>query len=167
MQKKLFRYTLLGIFCTSIAGTLFHFLYQWSGTFFIALIAPVNESIWEHMKLLYFPMLFYCTFENCRLKPDFPSLTCSNKVALLLGTFLIPVLFYTYSGILGTNYPILDAGILYLSTVIAFIFSYKLTLKKPGQTQCLLLNAAVFLLCLCFIIFTFRPPEIGIFRVPG
>ena len=49
--------TIAGILCVSILGTLLHFTYRWSGRNpLIGLIAPVNESVWEHMKLLFFPM---------------------------------------------------------------------------------------------------------------
>ena len=40
------------------AGTLFHFIYEWSGFHPLAgLFAPVNESTWEHLKMLFFPVL--------------------------------------------------------------------------------------------------------------
>ncbi len=65
MNKKIFRYTLSGILFTSILGTLSHFLYGWSGSrVLVGLFAPVNESVWEHMKLLFFPMLLYFVFES-------------------------------------------------------------------------------------------------------
>ena len=52
--------TIAGILCVSILGTLLHFTYRWSGRNpLIGLIAPVNESVWEHMKLLFFPMLLF------------------------------------------------------------------------------------------------------------
>ena len=60
MDKKLLLYLITGIIFTFLAGTLLHFAYEWSGTnFWVGLFAPVSESIWEHMKLLFFPMLIY------------------------------------------------------------------------------------------------------------
>ena len=47
--------TIARILSVSLLGTLLHFTYRWSGR--NPLIAPVNESVWEHMKLLFFPML--------------------------------------------------------------------------------------------------------------
>ena len=38
-------------------GVLLHFLYQWFPNPVLALISPVRESVWEHVKLLYFPLL--------------------------------------------------------------------------------------------------------------
>ena len=63
MQKKLLCYTIAGIVFTSILGTLAHFIYEWSNeNFLVGLFTPVSESTWEHMKLLFFPMLLYGVF---------------------------------------------------------------------------------------------------------
>ena len=45
-----------GIF-VMILGTLLHFTYEWSGNnTFVAAFSAVNESTWEHLKLLFYPM---------------------------------------------------------------------------------------------------------------
>lgn len=167
MKKKLLIYTLLGILFTSAAGTLSHFLYEWSGNnFYIGFITPTNESTWEHMKMIFFPMFLYCCLENAILKKYYPSITCANAAALLIGTFSIPAIFYTYTGILGTNYMALDIATFYISVIIAFSFSRFLTKKKISNIHCRWLEAAVLLLLICFIIFTVYPPELGLFQVP-
>ena len=40
-----------------LAGVLLHFVYDWIPNAVTALIAPVNESLWEHTKLIYWPYL--------------------------------------------------------------------------------------------------------------
>lgn len=56
---------------TMILGTLNHFLYDWSGKNpVIALFTPVNESVWEHMKLLFFPFLLLSLIEYIIRRPD-------------------------------------------------------------------------------------------------
>ena len=56
-DKCLKTYTIIGVFFVLAAGSLAHFLYDWTGSNAIAgLFVPVNESVWEHMKLLFFPM---------------------------------------------------------------------------------------------------------------
>ena len=63
-NKRLFISTIIGVIFVSAAGTLLHFVYSWTGNnSIIGLFAPVNESTWEHMKLLYFPMLLFCAAE--------------------------------------------------------------------------------------------------------
>ncbi|WP_286082764.1 DUF6512 family protein, partial [Parablautia intestinalis] len=68
-MKSLKQYTAIGIIFVLLAGTLAHFVYDWSGNHaVIGLFTPVNESIWEHMKLLFFPMLLYAFFAAHHLK---------------------------------------------------------------------------------------------------
>ena len=91
-----------GILFVSIAGTLAHFVYEWSNNnYILGFFFPVNESTWEHMKLFFFPMLLFSVWMNQKFKEEYPCVTGALLAGTLLGTFLIPVLFYTYSGILG------------------------------------------------------------------
>ena len=49
-----------GIIFTLATGTLLHFTYEWSGENpFVALYSPVSESVWEHLKLLFFHQAEY------------------------------------------------------------------------------------------------------------
>lgn len=171
MQKKLTCYTLAGILFVSIVGTLLHFTYEWSWqNFFAALISPVNESTWEHIKMLFFPMLFYSIFEASRLKTDWPGIFCANAAGILTGVVLIPVIFYTYTGILGTNYLAADILTFLISVIAAFLASYRLTLLFSKSSLhpllCFLLEGCVWLLMLCFFVFTFYPPAIALFISP-
>ena len=85
-----------GILFVSIVGTLWHFVYEWSGQNpIVGLFFPVNESTWEHMKLLFFPMLLYTLYAYKKLKDAFPCIPSALLYGILSGTFLIPLLFYT------------------------------------------------------------------------
>lgn len=150
-----------------IAGILSHFVYEWSGkNFIIGFLFPINESIWEHMKLCFFPMLFYSFYMNEKLKDAFPCVTSSLLFGILLSTFLVPVLSYTYSGILGRNYVFLDIATFIASILIAFISIYKNTLSCKMARYDFLLKLSVLTVALCFFLFTYHPPNIGIFTVP-
>lgn len=62
-MKHLKRYTIIGIIFVLITGTFAHFLYDWTeNNHIVGFFTPINESIWEHMKLLFFPMLIYSVF---------------------------------------------------------------------------------------------------------
>ena len=101
-MNRLQSYIIAGILFVLAAGTLSHFLYGWTGNnFIIGLFTPVNESVWEHMKLIFFPMLFYSIFASANLKADYPYIASSLCFSILIGTLLIPVLFYAYTYILG------------------------------------------------------------------
>lgn len=51
--KKLIIYYLTA----AALGVLLHFLFSWFPNPVVALISPVRESVWEHVKLLYYPLL--------------------------------------------------------------------------------------------------------------
>lgn len=167
MHKKLLLYTILGILFTSILGTLSHFVYEWSGNnFWAGLFTPVNESTWEHMKLLFFPMLLYSIFEGIRLRHMYPCICSANALGILLGTFAIPVIFYTYTGILGTHYLFLDIGTFLCSVIIGFVCSYLVTVNCRCKKYSTVLYAIVLLVLAGFLLFTVYPPELGIFVSP-
>ena len=48
---------LVWFLAAAVLGVLLHFLYEWFPIPALALISPVRESIWEHVKLIYFPLL--------------------------------------------------------------------------------------------------------------
>ena len=140
-MKQLKKYIIIGIIFVLITGTLAHFFYEWTGNNYVTgLFTPVNESVWEHMKLLFFPMLIYLFVVFFKLRSDNPCIISAFCFGILLGTFLIPVFFYAYTSILGRNIFALDVGIFVLSTLIAFYSVYKLTLscklKEIGRASC-------------------------------
>ena len=167
-MNKLKHYTILGILFVIIAGTLSHFVYEWSGNnFILGFFFPVNESTWEHMKLCFFPMLLYSCFMNRKLKDDYPCVTSSLLFGVLLGTFLIPIIFYTYSGILGQNYIFFDIATFIISVLLAFIAVYRLSLSCVLDSFLFWLATLLFLTTICFLVFTYYPPCIGLVAVPS
>ena len=166
-MNKLKLYTVIGIVFVSIIGSLAHFVYGWSGENPVAaLFFPINESTWEHMKLLFFPMLLYSVFMSSKLKASTPCSTSALLAGILFGTFLIPVFFYTYTGILGMNTLVLDIAVFILSVIFAFCLVYKLTLSCKAAKYNSLLKFLVFLMTLAFWVFTYFPPNIALFYNP-
>lgn len=166
-MSKLKLYTIAGTIFVIITGSLAHFVYEWSGkNFILGFFFPVSESTWEHMKLCFFPMLIYSFFMNKRLKDDYPCVTTALLSGILLGTFFIPVIFYTYSGILGSNYVPLDIAVFAISVIIAFWAVYKLTLSCKMISCSFRLGLFVFVIAVCFLVFTYIPPDIGLFIAP-
>lgn len=123
---------IIGFIFVSILGTLWHFVYEWSGNnALLGLIAPVNESVFEHMKLIFFPALFYLPITKYYLKKDYPSIVNAMSYGILAGTLFLPAFFYLYTGILGTNYMFIDIASFYIGTLITFFITYVLT--KNGK----------------------------------
>jgi hypothetical protein len=166
-MNKLKCYTAAGAVFVMITGTLSHFIYEWSGkNFILGFFFPVNESTWEHMKLCFFPMLVYALFMNRRLKADYPCVTSALCCGILTGTGLIPVIFYTYSGILGRNFLPLDIASFLLSVLLGFSAVYRLTLSCKAASRIFWAGITVLFLSVCFLVFTVFPPDIGLFKDP-
>jgi hypothetical protein len=166
-MERLKKFTIAGILFVLATGTLAHFLYGWTGNNAIAgLFVPVNESIWEHMKLLFFPMVLYSLLMLPIFQEEYPCIASSLSFGILVGTILIPVLFYAYNYILGKDIFILDIGIFIVSTVIAFYLAYKFTLSCKLKPYSSLLFALAMIFFLCFILFTYQPPNLKIFAAP-
>lgn len=160
-------YIITGTIFVIFLGTISHFFYDWSGNNpLIGLFAPVNESTWEHMKLVFFPMLLFSLYAIPKFKNAYPCITSSLFSGILAGTALVPIIFYTYTGILGRNLFVLDLLTFLLAVIIAFIFVYKLTLSCRMQEHTILLCDVICATLICFLIFTVVAPDIGIFTPP-
>lgn len=166
-MNRLNRYTLIGFFLVALAGSLLHFVYEWSGNNkIVGYFSPVNESVWEHMKLSFFPMLLFAIFMNYKLKEEYPCITSALLVGILLSTYLIPVIFYSYSGVLGKNYTFLDIATFILCVLLGFLAIHRVTISCTWTPYTFWLKLLVFGTMICFFLFTYYPPNIGIFLEP-
>ena len=156
-MNSLKHYPVIGAIFVIIAGTISHFIYELSGkNFILGFFFPVSESTWEHMKLYFFPMLVYSLFMNKKLKDDYPCVTSALLFGILLGTFLIPVIFYTYTDILGQNFLPLDIATFILSVILVFIAVYRLSLSCRLNSYTYLLGLLVLVMMICFFVFTYH-----------
>ena len=74
-QKDIFQQDKLSILTVIILGSLSHFLYEFSGKRIIfALFCPVNEYVWEHLKLLFFPFLLITILNWFQNRPQVQSI---------------------------------------------------------------------------------------------
>ncbi len=167
MKKKTEIWQFVGFSVTSLGGTLLHFLYDWSGkSLWIAPISGVNESTWEHMKLLFWPTFVFSVIQGFlfRDREDFWQVKLNG---MLLGLGLIPVIFYTYNGAVGRSPDWINIAIFFVAAAAAYIYEAK---KLSSESiPCKNSRLALFALCaiaLLFILFTFEAPKIGIFDDP-
>ena len=167
MKRSIGLWQLWGFALTALGGTILHFLYDWLGeAVWIAPFSGVNESTWEHMKLLFWPMLVFALVQSMlfRERKDF---WCVKLRGILWGLTMIPVLFYTYNGAIGKSPDWLNISIFFVSAAVAYIYEIRLFNQK--RLLCKQPKFAKATLCaigLAFIVFTFQTPEIGIFRDP-
>lgn len=157
----------IGFGVTAAGGTILHFLYDWlGGEEWIAPFSGVNESTWEHMKLLFWPTFIFAIVQG-RFFGDRKDFWCVKLRGMIVGLGLIPIIFYTYNGAIGKSPDWLNIAIFFISAAAAYI--YEARLFKSERVKCRapwLAFAALALIGLLFVIFTFRTPELGIFLDP-
>lgn len=167
MKRTIWLWQLMGFAVTSFLGTILHFLYEWLGKSpIVASFSGVNESTWEHMKLLFWPMLLYTIIQSFFFK-DYPNFICVKTRGILLGISLIPILFYTYNGVIGNSPDWINIAIFFVSAGIAYI--YESRVLKSGTVRCnhpRLAILVISVLALSFIVFTFHTPTLMIFEDP-
>ena len=118
------------------------------------------------MKLLFWPMFIYAIIESFFFKnrEDF---WCIKLRGILLGLCLIPIIFYTYNGVIGKSPDWINIAIFFISA--AFSYIYETRLFNSNKLRCRSSKLALTVLCIVailFIIFTFATPQIEIFKDP-
>lgn len=92
---------------TILAGTILHFLYKWVPNAVTALFSPINESIWEHVKILFWPYLAAAALLN-RGRPGGIRPWLLVLIPLCMGMLLLG---YGYHIILGGEAMWVDVAI--------------------------------------------------------
>lgn len=112
-KNKLLRFQIFSVIFTWILGTILHFTYDWSNqNAIVGAFSAINESTWEHLKLLFFPMLITTIIGYFYLKPkeEYKNFLCAKTIGILVALVFVVIFFYTYTGVIGTNFAILDIG---------------------------------------------------------
>ena len=167
MKQDLFLWQFSGFSLSSLGGTLLHFLYDWTNeSILIAPFSGVNESTWEHMKLLFFPLFLFALIQS-RFFKEYEKYWCVKLAGIAAGLTLIPVLFYTYNGAFGKSPDWLNIVIFFVSTAVAFLLETRLF--KNDSLRCKRPRLAFGIICLIgvlFVVFTFATPQIPLFQDP-
>ena len=162
---KLKTFEIISTIFIIVSGILLHFLYDWSNNnTVVGIFSAINESTWEHLKILFFPMLITIIIGSYYYK-DVDNYLCSKTKGLILSLLFIVISFYTYTGIIGTNFASINILIFILAVIIGEIYTYK---KINNDSSCSSIKSLIILifLMLIFIVFTFKPPHIGLFKDP-
>lgn len=167
MKRDLSLWQLSGFALTTLVGTLLHFLYEWTGQIWSALISGVNESTWEHMKLLYVPLFLFAIVQSFFFS-EYENFWCVKLMGTVCGLVCIPVLFYTYNGAIGPSPDWLNITIFFVSAAAAFFLEW-LLFRAYRPLRCLpRLSLGVLIgIGILFVIFTFYPPHIPLFQDPS
>ena len=164
-RKKILIWEMTGAVIISLSGSLLHFVFALFGEWPpLALIAAVNESVWEHLKLAFWPALFYALIEW----PFLRGKTKNFWTAKSFGIFSMPVIitagFYGYKALIGHHILWVDISLFIFAVFAGQIMSTRLLLCRSFNSATKIL--ALFLLVVmigAFSLFTFFPPHVPLF----
>lgn len=163
------KYSIIGFVFTVILGSLLHFAYDFfNQNLLVGYFSAVNESTWEHLKLLITPILIFTIIEYFLYGYDIDNFIIVKAVSILLGMIAIVSFFYTYTGIIGKNFLPLDILTFVFGVFVSYYFSYKMLNTKYFYRE----NSnyigffIFFILVFCMIYFTTNPPQIKLFLDP-
>lgn len=157
----------MGIAFITVLGSILHFTFELSGNnSLIGIFSAINESVWEHLKIAFWPALVYLIIEYKILKKpnDF---FLAKTLGIYTIMIIIPVIFYSYTSFLEENL-IIDIGSFIFAIIIGQIISYRFLIhQKLSKNFEIISLIALLILALAFIIFTFYPPHFELFKDPN
>jgi hypothetical protein len=164
-QVSILKWTAFGTFIIILLGIILHYFYPWFGEpRWLGAFVPVNESVWEHLKLGFWGLVLFSIPEYFFIKRKVNNYFVSKFLGVLILELTILVIFYSYTYF--TKKPILwvDISSFVLGVTFCQWLSYNLYLKKAFARflQFLSLTGLV-LIGFIFGYFTFHPPISGIF----
>ena len=165
--NKLLKMQIIVIVVCIILGTLLHFTYQWSSeNLFVASFSAVNESVWEHLKLVFYPMLIMAIMGYPFVKNIANNYIEAKTIGIYIAMSFMVVTFFSYTGIIGTNFAIMNILIFIISIILGECGSYKLMRSKNESTILtkVLAGIVIIFFMICFILCTYYTPEVNLFR---
>lgn len=168
--KKLLKYEIAGIFIIFLLGVFWHQLYDISGeNFIVGLIAPVNESMWEHWKIGFFPIIIYSIIEYFFVKGETKNFLFSKFISIIIFEIvcfsLTALWHYFFKESPETLNLIVDIGSYFIGIVFGQIAGYYIACNTNNKKILFYIGILGILIhIIVFIIFTINPPKYDYFK---
>ncbi|MDD4773199.1 MAG: DUF6512 family protein [Eubacteriales bacterium] len=162
---RIFIYTLM----LGIVAFFSHFAYELSGMNpIVGLFNPVNESVWEHLKFMFFPFLLWWIaiykINNIKCKTTLNTWIVSASISLVAAPVSVVLLFYSYTGAFGIESVFVDMLLAFICYFIALsIASHFLKYSTPDKWATFIAVIIIVIIFFLFVVFTINPPELPIF----
>ncbi len=165
MKRSILLWCFGGFTFSTALGTVLHFLYSWTGLMLFTSISAVNESTWEHMKILFFPMLFFAVFEWFFFK-EYKGFWWIKLIGTVIGVLSVPILFYTIGGVFGKTPDFINILIFFVSAGLGYLIEGLLLKSNFYLPLNFIPIIILIIITILFIIFTYFPPKIPLFLDP-
>ncbi|WDV44642.1 DUF6512 family protein [Clostridiaceae bacterium M8S5] len=165
MKKKFgFWYILKTSFVIFIFASLIHSLYDITKLEFLKPFVPINESIWEHLKMMFYAGFIYGIIECFCGYKKYDNFLVARGTANIIITFLVPIVYYVYTYFTGKGYLWVDILNTFIISIVGqLIFRYLLTSDKKLKQYSFIVIVFNILVILIFAYFTYYPLKLKIF----
>ena len=156
---------IIGVFIIFLLCFPLHFLYDWLPNPIISIFTPVNESIAEHMKLIYTSYMIYSIFEYLWLKKnnrDINNYLLQLFIVPLLGIIIYLIIYLPIYNVFGEN-MFISIALLFIIIIIEQIISYYFLSYKETKFQNIIGILGIILTYIAFGYFTYQPMENYVF----
>ena len=165
-SPRVLRLEAIGAVGMILLGSAMHFAFELLGNWTpMALVAAVNESIWEHLKLAFWPGLLWAFVTPLPTNLSRWDVLSAKGISLAATAALIVAVFATYTAILGRNLLVLDIGTFVFAICAGQLIS-ALLLTSGSRLHRLVPILGTVLLALQVVAyshFTFFPPDHWLF----
>ena len=160
-------FIILSCIFSNIFGVALHFTHtKKSSALLIHMFSAVNESVWEHLKLAFIPMLFFSFIQKIFLGIQFFNVFEANLFGILFSLIFITTAYYLSKVIIKKENVIFDILLFIFSVCFSYVIVYTFIRSGfvlAGETVSLVLLALILTL---FSIFSFYPPKHFLFQDP-
>lgn len=168
MNRKLLAWELAGALFIIILGSMLHFTFKWSGNNqLVAIFSADNESVWEHLKLVFYPTVVFALIEFGLIRRLVANFWLAKTVGVYVMVATIPAIFYVYTAFIGESILAVDISSFVFAVVLGQLVSLKLLTYRRLSGRITWI-ALIFLIGLgvAFLVFTYMPPNQPIFQDP-
>jgi hypothetical protein len=163
-RARIARWEALGALWIIATGVPLHFLYSATGWEAVAWLAPINESTWEHFKLVFWPGLAWAAIEWWRLPSMRSALWTAKLAALVSMPIVIATIFYSYTAVLGANILAVDIGTFIVAVAAGQWIGYRTWITDLRWKTA---PWVIVLLAALFVVFSFLAPSYFLFQAPS
>lgn len=164
-MSSLKQWRFAGIITIISLGFLLHYIYSWTGpSKIVGWFVPVNESVWEHLKLGYWSVVLFSIAEYSHLKNIVNNYYFAKLIGVLTLEITILLIYYGYTFIVGKNILLLDITSYIIGVIVCQYVTYHLFLLKPFSKFCSRISLVVFIaIGILFGVTTYYPPHAVLF----
>ena len=164
-DKKLLLWEAGSFIFIGLFGAALHFVFELSEFWRpIGWLGAVNESTWEHLKLVFWPVVIFGLVEYTYVRDVANNFIVAKAASALIMMGIIVATWYIYTPLLG-NVNWLNIAIFYVAAAIGVLVSYRLLVADPLSKRVQIWSLVILSsLVLAFSLFTYYPPRFSLFE---